>query len=164
MLDIYGTLEISKVLEEIAFYSRSELAKERILNLKMLPKEDISPALKKLDEMMSYLLRFGDISLGTSFNLKPIIDDASKGAVLTASELDKVANDIDSVSKLFKQFSRVDKSLYFELFFLNVRYVIPHPTPTNAYLSVGFNPLTTTDLCFKLCTELLKILSKLSLI
>lgn len=118
MLDIYGTLEISKVLEEIAFYSRSELAKEKILNLKMLPKEEIKPSLKKLDEMMSYLLRFGDISLGTSFNLKPIIDSASKGAVLTPSELDKVANDIDSVSKIFKQFSRVDKSLYFELFSL----------------------------------------------
>lgn len=119
MLDIYETLEISKVLEEIASYSRSELAKERILSLKMLPKEEIKPSLTKLDEMMSYLLRFGDISLTTSFNLKPIIDAASKGMVLSPSDLDKIATDIDSTNKIFKQFSRVDKSLYFSLFTLS---------------------------------------------
>ena len=118
MLDIYGTLEISKVLEEIAFYSRSELAKEKILSLKMLPKEEIKPALVKLDEMMSYLLRFGDIALSTSFNLKPFIDDAIKGAVLSPGDLDKIATDIDAANKVYKQFSRVDKSLYYSLFTL----------------------------------------------
>ncbi len=118
MLNIYETLEISKVLEEIAFYSKSELAKERILSLKMLPKEEIKPDLVKLDEMMSYLLRFGDISLTSSFNLKPFIDDATKGIVLSTSELDKIAADIDSTNKIYKQFSKVDKSLYFSLFTL----------------------------------------------
>lgn len=115
MLDIYQTLEINKVLEEVASFSRSEIAKERIINLRMLPKEEIEHSLKKLDEMMSYLLRFGDIALSYSFNLKSYIEDASKGAVLSTSELDKIANDIDSTNKLFKQFSKVDKSLYFEL-------------------------------------------------
>ena len=118
MLNIYETLEISKVLEEIAFYSKSELAKQRILSLKMLPKEEIKPDLVKLDEMMSYLLRFGDISLTSSFNLKPFIDDATKGIVLSTSELDKIATDIDSTNKIYKQFSKVDKSLYFSLFTL----------------------------------------------
>ncbi len=118
MLNIYETLEISKVLEEIALYSKSELAKERILSLKMLPKEEIKPDLVKLDEMMSYLLRFGDISLTSSFNLKPFIDDATKGIVLSTSELDKIATDIDSTNKIYKQFSKVDKSLYYSLFTL----------------------------------------------
>ena len=43
MLDIYGTLEINRVLNEVASFSRSEIAKEKIVNLKMLPKEEIKP-------------------------------------------------------------------------------------------------------------------------
>lgn len=116
MLDIYGTLEINKVLEEISSFSRSEIAKERILNLKMLPKEAVIKDLEILDEMMSYLLRFGDIPLSTSHNLKNYIDIAKKGGVLTPYDLDKIANDIDSSNKLFKQFERVDKSKYMRLY------------------------------------------------
>jgi len=116
MLDIYGTLEISKVLEEIASYTRSELGKEKALALKMLPKEEVTPALVILDEMMSYILRFGDISLASSFNLKEFIDNALKGGVLSTSELDKIANDIDSASKIYKQFEKVDKSKYFNIY------------------------------------------------
>lgn len=112
MLDIYGTLEISRVLEEVASFSRSEIAKEKILNLKMLPKEEIKPELDILDEMMSYLLRFGDIALTSSFNLKDYIDNVLKDGVLTAFELDKIANDIDSANRIFKQFSKIDKSKY----------------------------------------------------
>ena len=118
MLDIYGTLEISKVLEEVAFYSRSEIARERILSLKMLPKEKLGDDLTKLDEMMSYLMRFGDISFTTSINLFPIVENASKGGVLTAIELDKIASDIDSSNRIFKQFSKIDKNQYFNLFSL----------------------------------------------
>lgn len=118
MLDIYGTLEINKVLNEIAFYSRSEIAKERILNLKMLSKEEIIPALKILDEMMSYLLRYGDIALSSSFNLEHYVNNAIKGGVLSINELDKIANDIDSTNRIYKQFSRVDKSQYFALYTL----------------------------------------------
>lgn len=81
MLDVYQTLEISKVLEEVASYSRSEIAREKILSLKILPKEVVVHDLLLLDEMMSYILRFGDISFASSSNLKPIVDAAIKDAV-----------------------------------------------------------------------------------
>ena len=118
MLDIYGTLEINRVLEQIASYSRSELSKDRILSLKMLPKDIVKSDLEILDEMMSYLLRFGDIALSSSFDLKKYLDEVEKGGVLTASDLDKVANDIDSAIKINKQFAKIDKSKYFRLFSL----------------------------------------------
>ena len=115
MLDVYQTLEISKVLEEVASYSRSEIAREKILSLKMLPKEVVIHDLENLDEMMSYILRFGDISFASSSNLKPIIENAMKDGVLTPSDLDKVAGDIDSANKIFKQFSKIDKTKYLNL-------------------------------------------------
>ena len=115
MLDVYETLEIAKVLNEIAAFSRSEVAKERILNLRMLPKEQLSYDLEILDEMMSYLLRYGDISLSVSSDLKPFIENAQKDGVLSTSDLSKIASDIESSQKLFKQFGRVDKVKYLNL-------------------------------------------------
>lgn len=115
MLDIYGTLEINKVLEEIATYSHSEIAKERILSLKMLPVEQIEKDLTILDEMMSYGLRYGYVSLSNSINLKPYIDNVKKSGVLTPIELDRIASDIDSANKVYKQFANADKSLYSNL-------------------------------------------------
>jgi len=115
MLDVYQTLEIAKVLEEVASYSRSEIAREKILSLKMLPKEVVIHDLTLLDEMMSYILRFGDISFSSSSNLKPIIESAIKEGVLTPSDLDKVAGDIESANKIYKQFSKIDKTKYFNL-------------------------------------------------
>lgn len=115
MLDVYQTLEISKVLEEVASYSRSEIAREKIHSLKMLPKEVVIHDLALLDEMMSYILRFGDISFASSSNLKPIVDAAIKDAVLTPPDFDHVASDIDSANKIYKQFSKIDKTKYFNL-------------------------------------------------
>lgn len=118
MLDIYETLEINKVLEEVSSYSRSEIGKARILKLKILPKEKIVSDLKILDEMMSYLLRFGDIALSVSFDLSHYIENVKKGIVLSTSELDRVVTDIDAAIKIYKQFEKVDKSKYFELYTL----------------------------------------------
>ena len=118
MLDIYGTLEIKKVLDEIASFTRSELAKEKVLSLKMLPKEEVKKSLTILDEMMSYTLRFGDIALSSSFNLKPYLEVAQKGGALTPLDLDHIASDIVSANKIYKQFEKVDKSKYYNLYLL----------------------------------------------
>lgn len=115
MLDIYATLEITKILEEISSYSNSELAKERILNLKMLPKEEVKRDLLYLDEMMSYLLRFGQIALSNSFNLLPLVEATKKEKVLSPIELDHIATDVVNANKIFKQFSRADKTQYLHL-------------------------------------------------
>ena len=46
MLDIYGTLEIERVLEEIASFSKTEIGIAKIKALKMLTEEEASQSLK----------------------------------------------------------------------------------------------------------------------
>ena len=56
MLDIYGTLEIQKVLEEIASETHSEVARAKILSLRMLAnKDEIRLSLAQAEEMMRLL-------------------------------------------------------------------------------------------------------------
>ena len=69
MLDIYGTLEISKVLEEISSFSSTELGKKKILSLKMLEKDEAIKSLKLVDEMSSFVLRYGSLPISSSFDL-----------------------------------------------------------------------------------------------
>lgn len=118
MLDIYGTLEISKVLEEIASYSHSEIAKNRILNLKMLPQEEVKKSLVILDELISYSLRFGEFSINQSFDLSDVVEIAKKAGVLSPLDLDHIASDIQISTKIFKQFEKIDRTKYFNLYTL----------------------------------------------
>ncbi len=118
MLDIYGTLEISKVLEEISSFSSTELGKKKVLSLRMLEKEDAIKSLKLVDEMSSFILRYGSLPIASSFDLAKYIETARKGGILTPAELDHIALDILTAKKISDFFRKAEKSLYFNL--LNV--------------------------------------------
>ncbi|MCQ2801906.1 MAG: endonuclease MutS2 [Bacilli bacterium] len=118
MLDIYGTLEISKVLEEISSFSSTELGKKKVLSLRMLEKEDVIKSLKLVDEMSSFILRYGSLPIASSFDLAKYIETARKGGILTPAELDHIALDILTAKKISDFFRKAEKSLYFNL--LNV--------------------------------------------
>ena len=118
MLDIYGTLEISKVLEEISSFSSTELGKKKVLSLRMLEKEDAIKSLKLVDEMSSFVLRYGSLPIASSFDLAKYIETARKGGILTPAELDHIALDILTAKKISDFFRKAEKSLYFNL--LNV--------------------------------------------
>lgn len=118
MLDIYGTLEISKVLEEISSFSSTELGKKKVLSLRMLEKEDAIKSLKLADEMSSFILRYGSLPISSSFDLSKYIETAKKGGILTPLELDHVALDVLTAKKISDFFRKAEKSLYFNL--LNV--------------------------------------------
>ena len=115
MLDIYGTLEISKVLEEISSFSSTELGKKKILSLRMLEKEDAIKSLKIVDEMSSFILRYGSLPIASSFDLVKYIETAKKGGILTPAELDHIALDILTAKKISDFFRKAEKSLYFSL-------------------------------------------------
>ena len=110
MLDIYGTLEIGQVLNEIVSYSHTEIGKDKISSLKMLPLEDAKNDLVKLEEMIQFVAKFGALPLVASSNLKQIVDVASKGGVLTPLELEHVASDILTSQKLYSFFKKADRS------------------------------------------------------
>ena len=113
MLNIYSTLEIKKILEEVASYSKNESSKQKILNLKMFSgiKEN-KLALKEVDEMQSCLLRHGSLPIRVSFSLDKIINNALKGAVLSILDLEHVTNEILNALNLFKYFAKTENSLY----------------------------------------------------
>lgn len=110
MLDIYGTLEIKQVLDEILSFSRTEIGKEKISSLKMLPLEDAKEALVKLEELTHFIAKFGQLPIPASFNLEKIVEVASKGGVLSIVELDHIASDVSSSKKLFDFFRKADRS------------------------------------------------------
>ena len=117
MLDIYSTLEISKIIEQIIPYSFSALSKARLSSLKMytdvkLLKEDLA----KLDEMSSLLYRHGNIPLSNSFDMEEYLTLAKKGGVLTPLDISHVLDDIHSSESIFKFFKKVEKNKYPLLF------------------------------------------------
>ena len=115
MLDIYQTLEIEKVLSEVSSFSKTEIGLSKIRNLKMLSEEEASKALALVNEMTSFVLRFGNIPILSSFDLEEFINTALKGGVLTALDLDHIASDVLTANKLNNFFRKADKSQYFEL-------------------------------------------------
>ena len=117
MLDIYGTLEIKPILEEIALLAHSEKAKNILLSLKM--NQDIAllkQSLCEVEEMMSLILRHSNLPIHFSKDLTASIQMVNKGGVLTATELDQIANDIRVGNEILMYFGRVEKHLYPSLF------------------------------------------------
>jgi len=115
MLDIYGTLEIERVLNEVAIFSNTELGKEKILNLKMLSEDEASKSLKLVSQMSNFILKYGSTPISSSFDLTKFIDLALKGGVLTPLDLDHIALDVLTANKVHSFFKKGDKSTYFEL-------------------------------------------------
>lgn len=115
MLDIYGTLEIERVLSEVATFSHTELGKEKILSLKMLSQDDASKALTLVSEMSDFILKYGSTPIYSSLDLSKYIDVALKGGVLTPLDLDHIASDVLTANKLHNFFKKGEKSLYFNL-------------------------------------------------
>ena len=92
MQDIYSTFEFNKIQESIKEYAKTELAREKIDNLSMLPVEEVKSVLLDLEETMSLVTRFGLIPIATSANAIFLIEMAKKTALLTPRDLNLIAN------------------------------------------------------------------------
>ena len=113
MLDIYSTLEISKIIEKIIPYSYSEISKERLSSLKMISsQEELKRELAKLEEMSSLIYRHDVIPFSNSFDLSKYIDLANKGGILTPLEISHFLDDITLSKGIFKYFKKVERSKY----------------------------------------------------
>lgn len=113
MLDIYATLEIKQVLDNISFFARGEIAKDRIENLKMLSNlNEAKLESQKLDEMIILNYRHGELPIEVSFNLSNYIDFAKKGGILTPLDLDHVASDVLTCLKINNYFRKIERSKY----------------------------------------------------
>lgn len=123
MLDIYGTLEIHRVLEEIANETHSELAKSKISSLKMLQdKDEIRLNLERVKEMMNLLNERDSLPIQSSFDLTKYLELAKKGGVLSIGELDHIALDIETSQKLNQYFAHFDRHVYPSIYELKEQF------------------------------------------
>ena len=140
MLDIYQTLQIKDILNEVASYSHSELAKERILSLKMLPnKEEVKKSLKLVDEMMSFSLRQGSLPLKVSFDVSKYIDFISKGGTLSPLDLEHIANDVIVGVDILFYFAKAERYLYPNLVALSDKLVDLSPLENKIHKVISPN-------------------------
>ena len=111
MQEVYKTLELEKILEEVAFLTRSEKAKEEVLNIKMFAsKEQLRQELEELKEMSSLISRYSNLPLSKSVNMLHIIELAKKSGLLSPLDLYVVREDILTSRNLLAYFEKVDSS------------------------------------------------------
>lgn len=115
MLDIYQTLEIRRVLDEVKSFSKTEKGNAKIDTLKMLSLEEAEKSLKLVSQMSDFILKYGAIPISSSFDLEKYIEIALKGGVLTPLDLDHIASDVITANRLNNFFKKADKSSFHEL-------------------------------------------------
>ena len=111
MQDIYVTFDFYKIQDKLLEYSKTELAKSYIEELKMFSNyEDVKQALLDLNEMTSLIIRFGPLPISNSANALRLIDMAKKTGLLTPHDLNLVAEDVLTIGKITQYFSKIDVS------------------------------------------------------
>ena len=108
MLDIYGTLEIEKVLKDISTYSHSEIGKEKLLSLRMFSSfNELNNELHITNEMISLIYRYSSLPIVNSFNLLKDVEIAKKFGILTPLDFEHIANDIKISNDIVNYFKKV---------------------------------------------------------
>ena len=111
MQDIYETFEFNKIKEALLEFARTEIAKENISSLLMLPNiKMVEEALKDLEEFSSIITRFGPLPIATSANALYLIDLAKKTGLLTPRDLNLIAEDVLTSKAINKYLDKVDVS------------------------------------------------------
>lgn len=111
MQNIYDLLEFGKIRAAIAGYARSEIGRKMALSLAMFDRaETLVAELNMLDEMSRLILRYGRLPIISSNDLSLKVDYALKGGTLTAEDLEAVANDILTASKVVKTIKKAEGS------------------------------------------------------
>ena len=111
MQDIYETFEFNKIKEALLEFAKTEIAKETISSLIMLPNiKRVEESLKDLEEFSSIITRFGPLPIATSANALYLIDLAKKTGLLTPRDLNLIAEDVLTSKAINKYLDKVDVS------------------------------------------------------
>ena len=101
MKSLYDTLEFNKIQEKLNLYIKTEVGKNLVNTLELstdfflLQKE-----LSFVEEMMNLIVRFGTLPIINSSDLAIKIGFAKKGGILTPKDLNDIAADIETSSKV----------------------------------------------------------------
>ena len=101
MKSLYDTLDFNKIQEKLNLYIKTEVGKNLVNTLELstdfflLQKE-----LSFVEEMMNLIVRFGTLPINNSSDLAIKIGFAKKGGILTPKDLNDIAEDIETSSKV----------------------------------------------------------------
>lgn len=101
MKNLYDTLEFNKIQEKLNLYIKTEVGKNLVNTLEL--STDFFLLQKKLsfvEEMMNLIVRFGTLPIINSSDLAIKIGFAKKGGTLTPKDLNDIAEDIETSSKV----------------------------------------------------------------
>ena len=90
MKNLYDTLEFNKIQEKLNLYIKTEVGKNLVNTLE----------LSFVEEMMNLIVRFGTLPIINSSDLAIKIGFAKKGGILTPKDLNDIAEDIETSSKV----------------------------------------------------------------
>lgn len=109
MQNIYEVFEFDKIQEQLLELAKTEVGKESIENLKMLPDFDsVYSSLEDLKEMMSVIIRFGPMPISNSASALYLISLAKKTGLLTPRDLNLIAEDVLTSQAVVKYVNKVD--------------------------------------------------------
>lgn len=110
MQDIYQTFEFYKIKESILEFSKSELGKRHIVDLKMLDYDSLINKQADLKEMISIVFRFGVLPIYNSADVLELIKIAKKTGMLTPRDLNLIANDVVTMTEVSIFIKKIDVS------------------------------------------------------
>ncbi len=106
MQSIYESLEFAQVLAKVNEYTRSDIGKQLVSSIKIFSDQTaLQRELDRLNEMMSQILRYGELPIENSANLQTIINNGLKTGLLAIHDLEKIAFDALITEKVCKKFS-----------------------------------------------------------
>ena len=109
MQNIYETFEFNKIKDHLLEYAKTELARVYIGELVMFETADaVKNALEDLREVSSIIVRFGPLPIHNSANALELIKLAKKTGLLTPRDLNLVAEDVLTISKISAFLKKLD--------------------------------------------------------
>ena len=109
MQNIYETFEFYKIQEFLLEHAKTEVGRESIRDLVMLPNIDsVKEELEDLKEVLSIIQRFGPLPISPSLNAIRMLQEAKRAGILTARDLDMIAEDVLTSLALIKFMKKIE--------------------------------------------------------
>ena len=109
MQNIYETFEFYKIQEFLLEYAKTEVGRESIRDLVMLPNIDsVKEELEDLKEVLSIIQRFGPLPISPSLNAIRMLQEAKRAGILTARDLDMIAEDVLTSLALIRFMKKIE--------------------------------------------------------
>lgn len=101
MKDIYDTLELNTIKENIAVYCHSELAKRKLANLQPYTDlEDLQCDQEYIRQALKLIYAFGRLPLGPFDDIQPLLDKTNKDGVLFPEEFLKIIQLLSNINEI----------------------------------------------------------------